>query len=289
MEIRNPVHSRRALEQRRTLKRSHDFEDFESVIKRRTKYLDEPEPKRRRMVTEVDEEDILYEEDVAYEDTDPEEYAKPVYRGKFWLYSIELAKLVKLENQYTHNPSIFSDSYSLSNNSDGIDGRPDEDTYSQWDDKAIPPLPANNYTSEVDGPRLPPRVDNENQNFQLSRPKNEEALTSYNKTTKFTDVPRTKEKCSDKKKIKKKVVTLYCNHCEKSFKAKPTFRPKFMHYLVNHACSNVKRHQYVVGVKHRKCPFSCDAVLGCICLASRRKLKLSNLASRPPLVTLKNS
>lgn len=261
------------------LKRPRELENFEydtrTPVRSQNAAVDLfREHKRRRKTTHVEEEII------EYEDTHPDEYAGPVYRGKFWLVSIELAKIIKSENEYTHIPvTAHSDSYS--------DNSIDHDAYSQWDDKPIP-MPLNNFTTEVDGPRLPPRVEDEDQNFQPPHPESEGILHSYNNTTN-TDVSSAKSKSSDKKKIKKKVVTLYCNHCEKSFKAKPTFRPKFMHYLVNHACSGVKRHQYVVGVKHRKCPFSCDSVLGCICLASRRKLKLSNLVSRPPLVTLKNS
>merc|ERR1719428_1973124 len=45
------------------------------------------------------------------------------------------------------------------------------------------------------------------------------------------------------------IVSLFCNHCKRTFKAKPTYRSRFNHTLVNHSCSGSKRRQYVLGVK----------------------------------------
>lgn len=60
------------------------------------------------------------------------------------------------------------------------------------------------------------------------------------------------------------MVDLYCCHCSRVFKAKPTYRKRFQHTLVNHSCSGLKRRQYVLGVKHRKCDFGCSPETGCI-------------------------
>jgi len=65
-------------------------------------------------------------------------------------------------------------------------------------------------------------------------------------------------------RYEEKIVSLFCNHCKLTFKAKPTYRKKFNHTLVNHSCSGTKRKQYVLGVKRRKCIFNCSAYQGCI-------------------------
>lgn len=63
-----------------------------------------------------------------------------------------------------------------------------------------------------------------------------------------------------------KAVNLVCNHCEERFTAKPTFRAKYGHYLVNHRCIGMHhRQQYVVGMKRRSCELNCSAN-GCISL-----------------------
>jgi len=59
-------------------------------------------------------------------------------------------------------------------------------------------------------------------------------------------------------------VTLACAHCGVQFSAKATYRKRFGHYLVNHACSGKKRTQFVIGRKHKRCTFGCAAALGCI-------------------------
>lgn len=67
-----------------------------------------------------------------------------------------------------------------------------------------------------------------------------------------------------KKKKKKRSMHLVCNHCMKSFLAKPTYRQRFEHYLINHSCYGAKRIQYVIGRKHRSCTAGCSRKLGCI-------------------------
>lgn len=63
-----------------------------------------------------------------------------------------------------------------------------------------------------------------------------------------------------------KAVRLFCNHCEEKFTAKPTFRAKYGHYLVNHRCLGTEqRQQYVVGMKRRSCAMNCS-IGGCISL-----------------------
>jgi len=59
-------------------------------------------------------------------------------------------------------------------------------------------------------------------------------------------------------------VTLHCAHCGIQFSAKATYRKRFGHYLVNHACCGRKRTQFVIGRKHKRCTFGCAASLGCI-------------------------
>jgi hypothetical protein len=66
------------------------------------------------------------------------------------------------------------------------------------------------------------------------------------------------------KKKKKRSMHLLCNHCMKSFLAKPTYRKRFEHYLINHSCYGAKRIQYVIGRKHRSCTAGCSRKLGCI-------------------------
>jgi len=70
------------------------------------------------------------------------------------------------------------------------------------------------------------------------------------------------EKC--RVKYEDQIVSLFCNHCKLTFKAKPTYRKRFNHTLINHTCSGTKRKQYVLGVKRRKCTFSCNSYKGCI-------------------------
>lgn len=60
------------------------------------------------------------------------------------------------------------------------------------------------------------------------------------------------------------IASLLCNHCKWTFKAKPTYRSRFNHTLVNHSCLGSKRRQYVLGVKRRKCKYDCSSVQGCI-------------------------
>jgi len=59
-------------------------------------------------------------------------------------------------------------------------------------------------------------------------------------------------------------VTLLCAHCGVQFSAKATYRERFGHYLVNHACCGRKRTQFVIGRKHKRCEFGCASALGCI-------------------------
>lgn len=70
------------------------------------------------------------------------------------------------------------------------------------------------------------------------------------------------EKC--RSKYEDQIVSLFCNHCKLTFKAKPTYRKRFNHTLINHTCSGAKRKQYVLGVKRRKCMFNCNSYKGCI-------------------------
>jgi len=60
------------------------------------------------------------------------------------------------------------------------------------------------------------------------------------------------------------VTLLSCGHCKREFRAKATYRKQFGHFLVNHKCSGNDRMQFVIGVKHRRCTFSCHPNVGCV-------------------------
>merc|ERR1719447_2402762 len=88
-------------------------------------------------------------------------------------------------------------------------------------------------------------------------------------TAKIKDSDRAGSKCKKEKSEKglsyeDQIVSLFCNHCKTTFKAKPTYRQRFNHTLVNHSCLGNKRRQYVLGVKRRKCVFACNSIQGCI-------------------------
>lgn len=203
-----------------------------------------------------------------YEDTLPEEYAGPVYRGSFWLISDEFKPKKRLK------PTPSSEL------------KPD---LPEWGDDfpaQIPPPPV----SPIPKPLPVPIPDAKIPNFVQLHPFVAQGKRQYSNRLTSED-PKGPLKQNNLKKLiqrkaKKKpavpsfdrranhnlgdgsLVALYCNHCNRTFKAKPTYRPKFMHHLVNHACSGLKRHQFVLGVKHRKCQFQCDSTHGCIYLIS---------------------
>jgi len=54
---------------------------------------------------------------------------------------------------------------------------------------------------------------------------------------------------------------VFCNHCNNQLLVKVTERQN-NRFVLNHKCSGIRRHQYVLGVKHRRCPF--DHPGGCL-------------------------
>lgn len=54
---------------------------------------------------------------------------------------------------------------------------------------------------------------------------------------------------------------VFCNHCNKQLLVKVTEREN-NRFVLNHKCSGIRRHQYVLGVKHRRCLF--DHPGGCL-------------------------
>jgi len=95
------------------------------------------------------------------------------------------------------------------------------------------------------------------------------APANISRAVKATAVGNEIQRCLEREKktrirYEEQIVSLFCNHCKLTFKAKPTYRRRFNHTLVNHSCSGTKRKQYVLGVKRRKCSFNCNAYQGCI-------------------------
>lgn len=185
--------------------------------------------------------------DLDYEDTLPEEYAGPVYRGKFWLISDEFTKH-KRQKQKTSSSETGS-------------------LHSGWDDDFPSPQPP-----PLQIPHCNPKVPHRRKAGTKNRFGHTKPFEESNAIP--PPVKKSAKKSSNHRKQRKnkpeegQLVDLFCNHCNRSFQAKPTYRPKFMHYLVNHACSGLKRHQYVLGVKHRKCQFQCEPSQGCIFLTA---------------------
>jgi hypothetical protein len=188
---------------------------------------------------------------VDYEDTIPEEYAGPVYRGSFWLISDEFAKRPDEKDGENKTPTLESSSPSA------------------WDDDFPSQIPPALTIKPLACKPVPGR-----KKANVRKPKSFEDVNNALEEQPPAPVKKkTKMKRSIHRKRRNKpddgqLVHLFCNHCNRSFQAKPTYRPKFMHYLVNHACSGLKRHQYVLGVKHRKCQFQCEPSQGCIFLTS---------------------
>jgi len=76
---------------------------------------------------------------------------------------------------------------------------------------------------------------------------------------------RNRERCFPLKKPIQRYATLFCYHCRSEFRAKPTFRKEYDHWVVNHKCTKyTKRVQYVIGLKQRKCKYGCSSRTGCV-------------------------
>lgn len=194
-----------------------------------------------------------------YEDTLPEEYAGPVYRGTFWLISDEFSKNCPKAN----TPKNLS-------------------TSPAWEDEFPDQIPPS-VKSQTFMPRAtqgrkrasrrpaPSFAGDDLDDLPEKGPvkkKTKIKRVLHRKPRRHKPDVSTSSSDNDQALRDGQLVDLFCNHCNRSFQAKPTYRPKFMHYLVNHACSGLKRHQYVLGVKHRKCQFQCEPSQGCIFLTA---------------------
>jgi len=176
-----------------------------------------------------------------YEDSDPDKYATSVYSAPHWMISLENPnKRRKLRASST----LQDRAKSLDISAGALPGSRD-------------------LSSEL------PRTDLERKikrNISTKRRK-ESRLQVLNSTTTVLDQEiqrRLEEEEKSRLSYEEQIVSLFCNHCKLTFKAKPTYRRRFNHTLVNHSCSGTKRRQYVLGVKRRKCVFSCNAFQGCI-------------------------
>lgn len=201
-----------------------------------------------------------------YEDSDPDKYATSVYSAPHWMISLENPnKRRKLQ--------AFNDPQELM--------KPFEMT-------AVPLPESRDLSSEL------PQMDIERQinrmvnanlerkikrkvdtNFERmkrklikSRKKNSKLEVVSNKAASKSLDQEIKMRLAEEEKCRVKyedqIVSLFCNHCKLTFKAKPTYRKRFNHTLINHTCSGTKRKQYVLGVKRRKCTFLCNSYKGCI-------------------------
>jgi len=255
--------------------------------------------------------------DLDYEDTLPEEYAGPVYRGKFWLISDEFTKH-KRQKQKTSSsetgslhsgwdedfPSPQPPPLQIPHCNPKVPHRRKAGTKNRFghtkpfeESNAIPPpvvkksakKSSNHRKQRKNKPeeRIKSRGTSTNNSLhsglksrgtgsseprfikESSRDCKEHQLPrKYQRDTSLLKKDRLIHEAIENKMSEGQLVDLFCNHCNRSFQAKPTYRPKFMHYLVNHACSGLKRHQYVLGVKHRKCQFQCEPSQGCIFLTA---------------------
>jgi len=117
---------------------------------------------------------------------------------------------------------------------------------------------------------LPPQA----HTMPLNRKRSEVRRVNSNQPAAPKNAVGKKRKKTTKKKAVKgakcKRYQLLCGHCQQIFYSKTTFRAKYNHHLVNHQCVNSNvRMQYVVGVRHRRCAFSCSPHSGCIRFTSK--------------------
>jgi len=176
------------------------------------------------------------EEGVCYEETNPDEYATSVYSAPHWMFSLENAnKRRKLSAAAGEAPNFFPKTPSP---------RCENREY-------MPPI--------HDTSALLDTID-------LSKKGASNKFKKKNLPLQIVEtIPCLKQRKPEyESSYEDQVVSLFCNHCKVTFKAKPTYRRRFNHTLVNHACAGNKRKQYVLGVKRRKCLYPCSSVKGCI-------------------------
>jgi len=187
----------------------------------------------------------MEEEEDCYENSNPDTYATSVYSCPHWMFSFE-------GSNNRRNPWKFSRSYdSTIRVKVKVQGRED-----------IPICTPSKIPSVA-------REISESRNTTVGK-RSKQTVPSkikQSRTTSKVKVKGVKRKLTKAEKqlsYEEQIVSLFCNHCKMTFKAKPTYRRRFNHTLVNHSCSGSKRRQYVLGVKRRKCLFACSSVRGCI-------------------------
>jgi len=182
---------------------------------------------------------MISPEEECYEDSDPDQYATSVYSAPHWMISLE-------------NPNKRRKLRALINPQDRVKQR----------DISIAVMPTTRDLS----PELP-LIDLERKIKRKVVTKRMKASIAPMKNSAVLDQEiqrRLEEEEKTRLSYEEQIVSLFCNHCKLTFKAKPTYRRRFNHTLVNHSCSGMKRRQYVLGVKRRKCNYACNAFQGCI-------------------------
>jgi len=233
---------------------------------------------------------IAGEGEVEYEDSDPEKYATSVYSAPHWMVCLEnpnkRRKLRASSAPQARLKLLDTSALALPGSRDLSSGngflcRPEPEisdfsivasarlswnwlcrTAGAREENVTRSIRARAYTlPRTDLDRKIKRKVNSNTAKQAKREVlNASTITGLDKEIQRQFAAEEKSRLS----YEEQIVSLFCNHCKLTFKAKPTYRRRFNHTLVNHSCSGLKRRQYVLGVKRRKCVFACNAFQGCI-------------------------
>jgi len=178
-----------------------------------------------------------------YEDSHPDDYATSVYTGPHWMYSYDeyASKPLQSRSRKIHDTKIR-----MTKREDSLD-LPEIRCA-----KILPVMEVKVKHKGIDSKES--RRHRSRGTKQLKKNGHEVIKNSQN------SLP-----------YEEQIVSLFCNHCKMTFKAKPTYRRRFNHTLVNHSCQGSKRRQYVLGVKRRKCLYGCNSIQGCIFRTARWK------------------
>jgi len=171
----------------------------------------------------------MHAQEDTYENSNPDEYATSVYSAPHWMFSCEYpSKHLKLRSGKIHDTK------------NRVTKR--EDSLDLPDIRCAKMLPAMEMKVKHKGIKSRRHRSRGNKKVNHDNIKSAQDQLSY----------------------EEQIVSLFCNHCKMTFKAKPTYRRRFNHTLVNHSCQGSKRRQYVLGVKRRKCLYGCSSIQGCI-------------------------
>lgn len=190
---------------------------------------------------------MFFKQEESYENSNPDEYATSVYSAPHWMLSLENPhKRLKIRSSSTS----YEKKLMIKNLDDSLPILPIQ-------------LPKANVEKKIKRKVATTKTKIKEPKPMVSRVK-KKPLSRENKVS-----------------YEELVVSLFCNHCKITFYAKPTYRIKFHHTLVNHCCMGAKRRQYVLGVKRRKCVFACDRFQGCIYKIQSRIQPLAHRAAVP--------